>query len=895
MQGRILNLVWPTGPQTPPAPPPKDPTAPKTVFALVADVDGFGGGPLWRSDYHGKADSWKDVTPALQEALPKNETMAHVGVVDVVWHEALPDRLFLLGRGRYHWVSTDAGATFTAHPSPGNTIGAGQEVKVHPKQRDWLLVKVRRDECINDYRSPLCGHDLFVSKDFGTSWTNLTEVSGAKMAKVRDFDWGAKLPVYAGKPTPDEAVFATVLPGAEAHKGFYPGWDKDVHYVVTLDLFQSKFAKIIPCGNLFEIVGGKVFLAVPSDCPVGPDGKARKSGGGTIAGRSVTLYSSDPDGDDFVEACLPAKLEDDGYNLVHTHDGAAAFVLADHAEPGSWGPSADSPTSDAYAPAYNVSLHTLSLPDIYRRDYVTDFSRVEGLPGVFIANQVDPAGRRPGSRGKEASFLRTRVSFNGGGSWEAVPPPASFRYGHCNTCAPGAPADQCSLHLHGPTSWYAPEGPHPNFYSLPTAPGLVIATGNVGPHLDMSPDADCTWMSRDGGVTWEDVAENTAIYEIGNHGGVVVLAAHQSEGPTDAVTFSLDGGACFHRVQLPEPMLVENIRVAPGGNSHVFVVHGSACLKTKLHPECGFTGGAVPPGKLYAIDLQEMMGTDWRECSTAPDSKDYETWVVPREGQCLLGVKKTLHRRSKDAFCVNPAGWNPLAPAVPDEACQCSVPADTECEFGYVRSSSGSGGNASACEPMRDVGAQEACPRLTNSGYLASSSHLRLVHGNTCKGVNAIIPETNGKGGAKGSDDGGQGKSSGMGGVAKFFLMVMAIGAISVALGLGWTHCLNAEQQEGIADKAAPVMAAATAALEVALGVVIEVYDWCRAKVRMLMGRVGVGGGGGGQGGLGGSFGYEEAATGYEPLTASGGGGGLDLDPEDHRSPPLVSNHGGIP
>lgn len=117
---------------------------------------------------------------------------------------------------------------------------------------------------------------------------------------------------YATKPTPDEAVFATVYPGTAAHKGFYPGWDKDIHYVVTLDLFASPLAKIIPCGNLFEVVAGKIFLAVPSECPVGPDGKARKAGGGAISSRSVTLYVSDSDGDEFVEACLPAALEDDG-------------------------------------------------------------------------------------------------------------------------------------------------------------------------------------------------------------------------------------------------------------------------------------------------------------------------------------------------------------------------------------------------------------------------------------------------------------------------------------------------------------------------------------------------------------------------------------------------------
>lgn len=42
----------------------------------------------------------------------------------------------------------------------------------------------------------------------------------------------------------------------------------------------------------------------------------------------MTLYVSDADGDAFQEACLPINLEDDGYNMVHTHDDYAAFILA---------------------------------------------------------------------------------------------------------------------------------------------------------------------------------------------------------------------------------------------------------------------------------------------------------------------------------------------------------------------------------------------------------------------------------------------------------------------------------------------------------------------------------------------------------------------------------------
>lgn len=50
------------------------------------------------------------------------------------------------------------------------------------------------------------------------------------------------------------------------------------------------------------------------------------------------------------------------------------------------------------------------------------------------------------------------------------------------------------------------------------------------------------------------------IYEFGNNGGLVVLAPHKAEGPTNMVQFSVDQGACWHDVVLPESILVDNIR-----------------------------------------------------------------------------------------------------------------------------------------------------------------------------------------------------------------------------------------------------------------------------------------------------------------------------------------------
>lgn len=52
---------------------------------------------------------------------------------------------------------------------------------------------MRRDICLTYGRSPYCAYDLFVTKDFGSSWTNLTEASKGRVTSFRDFEWGAQM------------------------------------------------------------------------------------------------------------------------------------------------------------------------------------------------------------------------------------------------------------------------------------------------------------------------------------------------------------------------------------------------------------------------------------------------------------------------------------------------------------------------------------------------------------------------------------------------------------------------------------------------------------------------------------------------------------------------------
>lgn len=791
---------------------------------------GYPGGPLMRGPLGSSASSaasWSSLTEELKKAAgDKDVTDSDAGVVAVHQSPVDQDVLFVQGEGRYNWVTTDGGKRFTACPSPGvdrPSLGRNEMIKFHPRQRDWLLMRTSRDACDVSAEARDCRYDLMATKDLGKSWMNLTAQSKGHIDGVRDFEWGLAMSHFYGRKTQDEDIFVTAYPGGERRSaGMYPGWDDHLRFYFSDNLFKSAPKMEVQCGNLFQIISNRLYLAMPSLCPVDPDGNPRHSGSGSMKDRSVTMYVS-VKGTRFVEACLPASLEDDGYNLVSTHDDGGVFVLADHAEPGSMGPTSDSPSADAYAPAYNASLHTMSIGDVYRRLYITDFARVEGVPGYLLANQID---RSLSTR--MFSFLKTKHSKNGGATWDLIAPPEEYRHTQCNTCAPGSTRESCALHLHGPTSFFAPEGQHPNFYSIKSAPGLVVSTGNVGAHLNFQQDADCTYVSRDGGQTWTDVAPYTAMYEIGPSGGTIVMAKHRSEGPASEVQFSLDQGACFHTIKLSKALLVENIRVGSGDESDTFYVYGSVCSKIE-DPLCTFEGGSTAQGIMFVVRLADMVADDWKACDTGASSASYEEYDFG--GACLLGRKRTMRRRTAagDDFCANPSGFKQRV--VPKDPCQCTL-ADVECEFGYIRASD------KLCVPMEDFSSVSACPRLAESKYLTSSSHWRLVHGNACSNVNAVIPDTNGKGGGKGTDDTGS-DSSGChhaSAMKSFFKLIVSVGATLVIVSVVWSQCMTPEQQEGLLAYISPLASTARAAFEVALGFIVEAYTWVKHKVLSVIG-----------------------------------------------------------
>jgi len=160
----------------------------------------------------------------------------------------------------------------------------------------------------------------------------------------------------------------------------------------------------------------------------------------------------------------------------------------------------------------------------------------------------------------------TLVSFNKGGKWQKIRAPEKDSDGHSTKCLE---EDGCHLHLQIYSS-----GTMPPIYSQESAVGIVMGVGNVGKRLDMRHlEKQNVYLSRDGGLNWAEVKKGPHIYEIGDHGALIVMAPINKA--TKEIIFTWDEGKTWKNIEISDvPFLVENIIIEPNSISQQFVLHG---------------------------------------------------------------------------------------------------------------------------------------------------------------------------------------------------------------------------------------------------------------------------------------------------------------------------------
>ena len=138
----------------------------------------------WSND-HGESmvDKFPTMAKMVNERMgPDNDRLASVSQVLV--HKDDPKKVLLWGDGNLSFMSKDGGSSLQLVDVPAGTLGLSHKLRQHPTQADWLLSIAYREICYIS-GSWGCAMDLWLSKDFGTSWKNLTAATGGRLAGAR--------------------------------------------------------------------------------------------------------------------------------------------------------------------------------------------------------------------------------------------------------------------------------------------------------------------------------------------------------------------------------------------------------------------------------------------------------------------------------------------------------------------------------------------------------------------------------------------------------------------------------------------------------------------------------------------------------------------------------------
>uniref|UniRef100_A0A8C4ZVZ4 Sortilin related VPS10 domain containing receptor 1 n=1 Tax=Gadus morhua TaxID=8049 RepID=A0A8C4ZVZ4_GADMO len=369
--------------------------------------------------------------------------------------------------------------------------------------------------------------------------------------------------------------------------------------------------------------------------------------------KDLQIISTD---DNQVVTAIQDWHQNDSYNLYTSEQGGLFFTLVLENVVSSGGPEG------------NVMI------DLYE---------VAGIKGVFLSNKVVDGQ------------VRTYITYNKGRDWQLLQAPARDLQGNTVYCE----QPFCSLHLH----LHVSENPYTsgNIVSKDSAPGIIIASGVMGPELTSNNVS--IFITSDAGNTWREVFEEEYSVLFLNQGGALVAIRHTP-------LLSFDEGQRWDQYSFTSsPLYVDGVLGEPGEDTLIMTIFGHFSHRSEW--------------QLVKIDFRSFFS---HRCQ--PD--DYLTWQLHNEGEvCIMGVKRTFQKLKGSARCVKTRDQQRARDSVP---CPCTE-ADFECDYGFERGTDGS------CSPtfwFVPTAASRDCP-VTTESYLNRTGYRRALSNNCTVGGGA--------------------------------------------------------------------------------------------------------------------------------------------------------------
>jgi hypothetical protein len=166
-----------------------------------------------------------------------------------------------------------------------------------------------------------------------------------------------------------------------------------------------------------------------------------------------------------------------------------------------------------------------------------------------------------------------------------------------------------------------------------------MGTGNLGEYLSGNQEGKNLYISRDGGVTWASTHVGNYIYDIADHGALIVASKLAEE--TQSIEFTWDYGKSWETVNIAtKPFHIQNIITEPSATSQHFIVYGKQSHKAMNEEE--EEAETKDLAAVVYVDFTKLHEPQCKGADTAgTETSDYEKWS-PYDGRhgnnkCWLG------------------------------------------------------------------------------------------------------------------------------------------------------------------------------------------------------------------------------------------------------------------
>uniref|UniRef100_A0A8C9NSK6 Sortilin related VPS10 domain containing receptor 3 n=1 Tax=Serinus canaria TaxID=9135 RepID=A0A8C9NSK6_SERCA len=267
--------------------------------------------------------------------------------------------------------------------------------------------------------------------------------------------------------------------------------------------------------------------------------------------------------------------------------------------------------SDTRGVYFTLALENVKSSRGLEGNIVIDLYEVAGIKGIFLANR------------KVDDQIKTFITYNKGRDWRLLQAPSTDLRGDPVLCQ----LPFCSLHLRLQLS----ENPYTSgsISSKETAPGLLVATGNIGSELSYTEVG--MFISSDGGNSWRQIFEEEYNVWFLDWGGALVAMKHTSV-PIRHMWVSFDEGRSWTKYSFTStPLFVDGSLVDPGIETQIMTVFGHFSLRSEW--------------QLVKVDYKSLFS---RRCT----KDDYQTWHLHNQGEpCVMGERKIYKKRKPGAQC----------------------------------------------------------------------------------------------------------------------------------------------------------------------------------------------------------------------------------------------------